>query len=331
MNNLEGPFMPNDIPNLTKAVNNNEKRNSIIRVVHNRENPYVQLNKQALWDDSLSLKAIGLWARCMSRPDDWTFCISELVKKCKEGRRAVDSAMQELIEHGYAYRMEVDVKGKDGKFTHRMVEYVFFEFPATQEEKVNQFEIFKKFHRDCGFGNLRDGNLRNDELLIKSNTKKEVTKDISTSSSEVPSEQAPVVAVEILISSPEEVPRKTKAPPDFSPEVKELASKIVTNLHNANPDWIIPKNLHAIMLQIEEMITKDNRTPKRIFDVFMWALCDSFWMDKLCKPNPVKYLRQQFGQFTGQMKALPSKKNEVDRRLKEKDGSAVDEYKDLMF
>lgn len=132
------------IDNEALPVNAEDKRSTIIRVVHNRENPFVQLNKQALWDTNLSLKAVGLWARCMSRPNDWRFCIKELIKHCKEGRKAVDGAMQELIDAGYAYRLEYSQRGEDGKYKTSGVEYVFFEFPATQEEKDQQQEIFKK-------------------------------------------------------------------------------------------------------------------------------------------------------------------------------------------
>lgn len=150
---------------------------SIIRVVHNQENPFVQLNKKALWDTNLSLKAVGLWARCMSRPDNWRFNIKELAANSKEGRRAIDSAISELIDHGYAVRVEYWEKSDDGKFTTKGFEYIFFEFTATEEDKIKVLEEFKKSFRNCCFGNLRDGDLRNEHLLIKKeNTNKEETK-----------------------------------------------------------------------------------------------------------------------------------------------------------
>lgn len=140
---------------------------SIIRVVHNKENPFVQLNKQALWDENLSLKAVGLWARCMSRPDDWRFSIKELASRSKEGRRAIDSAIAELIKYNYAVRVEHWEKSDDGKFTTGGVEYVFFEFPATETDKEKVLDEFKKSFRHCGFGNCRNGDRQNSNLLIK--------------------------------------------------------------------------------------------------------------------------------------------------------------------
>lgn len=120
--------------------------------------------------------------------------------------------------------------------------------------------------------------------------------------------------------------------PDFPPKVREIANLMVNELHTANPHWLIPKNLHPMMVEIEKMIVEEKREAKTIIDVFMWAVNDSFWMDKLCKPNPAKYLRSQFGQLAGKMNAKPPvNPNQVDKRLREKDGSVADSYKDLMF
>src|SRR5690606_39181157 len=73
-------------------------------------------------------------------------------------------------EYGYAYRLEYTERGEDGKYKDSGVEYVFFEFPATQEEKDEQQEIFKKSFQNCRFGNSRYGNFRKEHLLIKSST-----------------------------------------------------------------------------------------------------------------------------------------------------------------
>lgn len=143
---------------------------SIIRVIHNQENPFVQLNKKALWDKNLSLKAVGLWARCMSRPDNWEFSVKELVSKSKEGRRAIDGAIKELIEAGYALRLEYYEKSEDGRFNDGGFEYVFFEFPATEEDKEKALDEFKKSFRNCGFSNLRNRNRQNSNLLIKNSS-----------------------------------------------------------------------------------------------------------------------------------------------------------------
>jgi len=111
-----------------------------------------------------------------------------------------------------------------------------------------------------------------------------------------------------LLDSSKEKPKKTRTPSEFTPKVKELADKMVNALHQANPDWLIPKSLYHMMNQIHEMLTVEKRDPCRILDVFMWAIHDHFWAKNLAKPNPVKYLRDKFSQLAGAMDAKPAPK-----------------------
>lgn len=149
---------------------------SVIRVVHNRENPFVLINKSVVNDPNLSLKAVGLWTRCMSRPNDWHFSVKEIASNSKEGKNAIYTIINELIEAGYVLRLENGKKGEDGKFYNRVVEYVFFEFVATEEDKKSIEEEFKKRFRDSGFGDLgnRDLPIRpilNTEVNLSKETK----------------------------------------------------------------------------------------------------------------------------------------------------------------
>lgn len=77
---------------------------SIIRTIHNKENPYVMLSKTSLWDSGLSLRAVGLWSRLMSRPDNWQFRTAELAKSCDINVQTVNAILNELVSKGYAYR-----------------------------------------------------------------------------------------------------------------------------------------------------------------------------------------------------------------------------------
>lgn len=120
----------------------------IIRTVHNRENPYVMVNKAIVNDPRLSLKALGLWIKCMSKPDNWKFHVSALVKELKEGKTAIYSALDELIEAGYCIRGQRRAT-EDGRF--ESVEYVMYEFPATEEDKQILEEYFKNSLPRSGF------------------------------------------------------------------------------------------------------------------------------------------------------------------------------------
>jgi len=75
---------------------------SVIRVTH--EINYIVLQKECLEDMNLSLKAKGLWAYLLTKPNDWKFYVSQLVTVLKEGKDAIYSAMKELINNGYCQR-----------------------------------------------------------------------------------------------------------------------------------------------------------------------------------------------------------------------------------
>lgn len=124
----------------------NVNKSSLVRVIHNRANPVVQLNKQALWDKNLSLRAVGLLARCLSLPDNYIFNISELISQCKEGKDAIYTAMKEIVNAGYGIRIQYQLV-LNGRYIDAGVEYVFFESLATEQEKLDQLDIFKKTYQ----------------------------------------------------------------------------------------------------------------------------------------------------------------------------------------
>ncbi len=138
---------------------------SVIRTYHNKENPYLLINKKALQDNKLSLRARGLWALCLSYPDDWKFYVKHLVKECKEGRVSIYNAIEELIDNNYAIKMNYYEKSKDGKIRGGGVEYVFFEFKITAEEKMKFTEEFKKSFQHSGFWHSGNRDSRNRQLL----------------------------------------------------------------------------------------------------------------------------------------------------------------------
>jgi hypothetical protein len=111
----------------------------IIRTLHNKENPYVQINKKALWDSDLSFEAKGLWAQLLSRPNNWTVSVSELCKACKCSDKPIYRIFKELIEKGYAHRRQLNVKGKFQSF-----EMYVFEFKVTPEEIKEMFADIKE-------------------------------------------------------------------------------------------------------------------------------------------------------------------------------------------
>src|SRR5580700_2360180 len=109
----------------------------IVRVKHNRENPYTLIKNASLWDNRLSLEAIAVWARLISRPDNWNTNLVELGKACNVGKEKIRRILHELLDLKYAYRVQ-HRNQQQGTFADW--EYWIFEQPLTDEE----FEEFKK-------------------------------------------------------------------------------------------------------------------------------------------------------------------------------------------
>jgi len=159
------------------AVPPNGDSMSVIRNRHNAKNQYIVLDQATAWDENLSLKAIGLWARCISRPDNWTFFISEMAKNGKEKERAIYAAIRELKEANLCIFMQHRIVGtKEGKKINRIAstEYFFFQIPLTEDEKEKfieqEREKFKKYLQDGGFVDVGFVDVEND-ALTKNNSK----------------------------------------------------------------------------------------------------------------------------------------------------------------
>lgn len=88
---------------------------------------YTTIANFAFEDERLSLKAMGLFAYLMSKPDNWNITSRGIASQVKEGRDAVLSAMKELEDAGYLVRGKQ--KKVDGKFV--TAEAVLYEKPVT--------------------------------------------------------------------------------------------------------------------------------------------------------------------------------------------------------
>lgn len=78
----------------------------LVRTCKDKNNPYVMLHKGFLEDINLSLKAKGLLAYCMSKPDGWQFNVNQLTATLKEGRKSIYSCFKELSREGYCVRTQ---------------------------------------------------------------------------------------------------------------------------------------------------------------------------------------------------------------------------------
>jgi predicted transcriptional regulator len=114
---------------------------SILKIKHGPEKPYVMLDKASLWDKKLSLKAVGLWARLMSRPDDWVIRVSELAVSCDLNKETIYKIINELIKEGYAYRRKI-IDPETGQFL--CFETYVFEVKQSEEDIQKMFPHTEK-------------------------------------------------------------------------------------------------------------------------------------------------------------------------------------------
>lgn len=112
---------------------------SIFRVVKDKDNPYVILNKGFLENNNLSWKAKGILSYLLSRPDDWKVMISNLINQSTDQKKAVYSGISELIDFGYIERNAVRIKEGKRKGQIDYWEYKVYEKPLAQKGKEVDF------------------------------------------------------------------------------------------------------------------------------------------------------------------------------------------------
>jgi hypothetical protein len=113
---------------------------SIVRVVKNKDNPYVIMNKEFLSDDRLSWKAKGILSYLLSKPDDWTVIVEHLIKQSKDGRDSVYAGLKELKEYCYMEKYPVkDDKGKILYWESKVYETPFTEKPDMDKKPLTEF------------------------------------------------------------------------------------------------------------------------------------------------------------------------------------------------
>jgi len=79
------------------------------------------------------MKARGIWATLLSKPDDWQVYVSQLVKTCRDGKASIYSGLKELKEAGYLEH--VFVRDDGGKMMRG--EYIVHEEPIEVKPPVN--------------------------------------------------------------------------------------------------------------------------------------------------------------------------------------------------
>lgn len=80
---------------------------------------FLVVDKATIEDPRLSLRAKGLLAYVLCKPDDWTIDSTKLADDVEEGRDAVRTAMKQLEKAGYIERRRS--RGEGGRWLHETI------------------------------------------------------------------------------------------------------------------------------------------------------------------------------------------------------------------
>lgn len=124
--------------------------NQIFKRKHLRK--YLELDRKIINDQKLSLKGKGMMSILLDQKDGWQFYESELVKRSKDGRTSVASALTELEENRYLIRVWLRNKGK---YSGRI--WVVYEEALTEKEYETEKEKLENEVKESqSKGNLTD-------------------------------------------------------------------------------------------------------------------------------------------------------------------------------
>jgi hypothetical protein len=115
------------------------KPQTIFRVVHDPNNPYVIIDKRPFEKPYMSWKAKGLLGYLLSRPDDWTVRLGDLVKRSTDKMHATRQALRELVMVGHVRQVELrDDGGKYAGTVYEVHERPLYENPLAVYPKAEK-------------------------------------------------------------------------------------------------------------------------------------------------------------------------------------------------
>lgn len=108
---------------------------TIYRVVKNKDNPYVMVDRRPIDNPQLSYKAKGMLTYLLSRPDGWEINMTDLLKHGTDCEAKIRSGLKELKKAGH---MRYTVSRNQGRITGWLIEV--FEFPNPPDSDFQQVE-----------------------------------------------------------------------------------------------------------------------------------------------------------------------------------------------
>lgn len=112
--------------------------------IQKRDPGYVQLSNQIINDTRLSWKSKGVLVYLLSKPNNWKVQVNDLTKRSPDGEYAVRSALNELINHGYATRERTNLPDGTFSWDYTIREQPLRGFPHMDNPHVDNRDISNK-------------------------------------------------------------------------------------------------------------------------------------------------------------------------------------------
>lgn len=117
-------------------------------------------------------------------------------------------------------------------------------------------------------------------------------------------------------------PKKSKASPEFSSKVREVAKEMIDLISKHNPVYRPPPDLTKFLYQVAQMIEVDKQDPAVLLKTFSWGVADNEqrgdfngWQGIICTNNkggkvttPAEIFRRYFSKIHAQMTSRPKRK-----------------------
>lgn len=305
-----------------------------IRIANRGEHPYTLVDNAILNNQNLSFQAKGLLCWLLSRPDDWTVIIVDIVNRfgAHHGVKSIRSILKELKGAKYVVVNPI----RDARGLILTYEYTIHEKP--QESEADYGELIDKIENLENLQDYPEGskgiveNLQDYPEGPKRHAAKrhaaegpllsiECEKEKSVLINEDSEEKKQTNAIEIkksfsvLVKIPE--PKLIKTGDELANELAELDSnstlsdlvvgymdeyyKMIATLESSikKADSLFKvKNVNRWLNDFKLMHLKDKRDIGEIYDVMSFARKDSFWSANILSPGK---LREKFTTLKIQM------------------------------
>lgn len=300
----------------------------IIRVEHNKDNPYFMLNRAACEDARLSWKALGLHTYLMSKPDNWSIQEKDLYNRHTDGTCSIRSGLKELKMCGYV--ASVPIRNDHGaiiEWDQVVYETPLHDLDPADEHYEDKLKTLKKQGFNYNVGNphcskatlSQNNNVANRTLV---NNKALVSKEKKEKTLSPASRYDSVCAGG---NEPSFVP-KEKEKPLYDKRAKQAAAKLYEALHRKNKITRQP-NLTQWTAQLEDFLLSSDVDETRFNAVLEWycqhigeqyvvqafsakAFCDHFIRIETAS-------QRTSNRFGNKQKMTDDQKSRLSNRLKE--------------